>query len=225
MKLSHIFILPLPVSSLFIFNQEKNMTSGKPERHEKRMKRKKEIIDANIESANKERGIIIIHTGNGKGKSSSAFGMVARSLGHNMRVGVVQFIKGAIETGEEAFFRRFPEEVEFHVMGDGYTWDTQNLEQDIKTANKAWAQAVKMLNDDSFDLLIFDELNIALNQKYLSVEQIINDLQQRPHMQHVVITGRGAPQALIDAADTVTEMKDIKHAYRAGIMAQKGVEL
>lgn len=201
------------------------MNSGKSERHEKRMKRKKEIIDANIEKANKERGIIIVHTGNGKGKSSSAFGMVARSLGHNMRVGVVQFIKGAIETGEEAFFKRFPDEVEFHVMGDGYTWDTQNLEQDIKTARKAWAQAVKMLKDDSFDLVVLDELNIALNQKYLPVEEVIKDLQQRPHMQHVVITGRGAPQALIDVSDTVTEMKDIKHAYRAGIMAQKGVEL
>ncbi len=201
------------------------MNTEKSERHEKRMKRKKEVIDANIESANIERGIIIIHTGNGKGKSSSAFGMVARSMGHNMRVGVIQFIKGAIETGEEAFFRRFPDEVEFHVMGDGYTWDTQNLEQDMKTASKAWAQAVKMLNDESFDLVIFDELNIALKQKYLSVDEVISDLQKRPHMQHVVITGRGAPQALIDVADTVTEMKDIKHAYRAGIMAQKGVEL
>ena len=201
------------------------MDSEKSARHEKRMKRKKEVIDASIESANKERGIIIVHTGNGKGKSSSAFGMVARSLGHNMRVGVVQFIKGAIETGEEAFFNRFPDEVEFHVMGDGYTWDTQNLEQDIETANKAWAQAVKLLGDESIDLVILDELNIALKQKYLSVEKIIEDLQKRPHMQHVVITGRGAPQELIDASDTVTEMKDIKHAYRAGIMAQKGVEL
>ena len=201
------------------------MDSEKSDRHEKRMKRKKEIIDASIEKANEERGIIIVHTGNGKGKSSSAFGMVARSLGHNMRVGVIQFIKGAIETGEEAFFRRFPDEVEFHVMGEGYTWDTQNLEQDIKTARKAWAQAVKMLNDESFDLVILDELNIALNQKYLPVEEVIADLQKRPHMQHVVITGRGAPKELIDASDTVTEMKDIKHAYRAGIMAQKGVEL
>lgn len=201
------------------------MDSGKSERHEKRMKRKKEIIDASIERANKERGIIIVHTGNGKGKSSSAFGMVARSLGHNMRVGVVQFIKGAIETGEEAFFRRFPEEVDFHVMGDGYTWDTQNLEQDIATASKAWAQAAKMLSDESFDLIILDELNIALKQKYIPVEQVIADLQKRPHMQHVVITGRGAPQELIDVSDTVTEMREIKHAYKAGIMAQKGVEL
>jgi len=201
------------------------MDTGKSERHENRMKRKKEVVDAGINRANEHRGIIIVHTGNGKGKSSSAFGMVARSLGHNMRVGVIQFIKGAIETGEEAFFRRFPEEVEFHVMGDGYTWDTQNLEADIKTARKAWAQAVKMLSDESFDLIILDELNIALNQKYLPVEEIIADLQKRPHMQHVVITGRAAPQALIDISDTVTEMKDIKHAYRAGIMAQKGVEL
>jgi len=201
------------------------MDSEKSERHEKRMIRKKEIVDAGIERANKERGIIIVHTGNGKGKSSSAFGMVARSLGHKMRVGVVQFIKGAIETGEEAFFRRFPDEVEFHVMGDGYTWDTQNLEQDISTAKKAWAQAVKLLSDETIDLVVLDELNIALKQKYLSVEEVISDLQNRPHMQHVVITGRGAPQALIDVSDTVTEMREIKHAYKAGIMAQKGVEL
>lgn len=201
------------------------MDQEKSERHQKRMKRKKEVVDAGIERANQTRGIIIVHTGNGKGKSSSAFGMVARSLGHNMRVGVIQFIKGAIETGEEAFFRRFPDEVEFHVMGDGYTWDTQNLEQDIKTARKAWAQAVKLLQDESFDLVVLDELNIALNHKYLPVDEVIKDLQQRPKMQHVVITGRGAPQAIIDAADTVTEMREIKHAYKAGIMAQKGVEL
>ena len=201
------------------------MDQEKSERHEKRMKRKKEVVDAGIERANQTRGIIIVHTGNGKGKSSSAFGMVARSLGHNMRVGVVQFIKGAIETGEEAFFRRFTDEVEFHVMGDGYTWDTQNLEQDMKTARKAWSQAVKLLQDESFDLVVLDELNIALNHKYLPVDEVINDLQQRPKMQHVVITGRGAPQAIIDAADTVTEMREIKHAYKAGIMAQKGVEL
>lgn len=201
------------------------MDTEKSERHEKRMKRKKEFVDAGIKRADKARGIIIVHTGNGKGKSSSAFGMVARSLGHNMRVGVVQFIKGAIETGEEAFFRRFPEEVEFYVMGEGYTWDTQNLEQDIKTAEKAWAKAVELLSDESIDLVILDELNIALKQKYLSVETVIADLEKRPHMQHVVITGRGAPQALIDASDTVTEMREIKHAYKAGIMAQKGVEL
>ena len=201
------------------------MDSDKSARHTNRMKRKKEIIDAGIERANKERGIIIVHTGNGKGKSSSAFGMVARSLGHNMRVGVIQFIKGAIETGEEAFFRNFPDQVEFHVMGDGYTWDTQNLEQDIKTARKAWAQAKKMLEDESFDLLVFDELNIALNQRYLPVDEIISDLEKRPIMQHVVITGRAAPKELIETADTVTEMREIKHAYKAGIMAQKGVEL
>ena len=201
------------------------MDPDKSARHTNRMKRKKEIIDAGIERANKERGIIIVHTGNGKGKSSSAFGMVARSLGHNMRVGVIQFIKGAIETGEEAFFRNFPDQVEFHVMGDGYTWDTQNLEQDIKTARKAWAQAKKMLEDESFDLLVFDELNIALNQRYLPVDEIISDLEKRPTMQHVVITGRAAPKELIEVADTVTEMREIKHAYKAGIMAQKGVEL
>ncbi|MCF6299295.1 MAG: cob(I)yrinic acid a,c-diamide adenosyltransferase [Thiomicrorhabdus sp.] len=201
------------------------MDTEKSERHEKRMKRKKKLVDAGIKRANKERGIIIVHTGNGKGKSSSAFGMVARSLGHNMRIGVVQFIKGAIETGEEAFFRRFPEEVEFHVMGEGYTWDTQNLGQDIKTAEKAWKKSVELLSNESIDLVILDELNIALKQKYISVETVIADLEKRPKMQHVIITGRGAPQALIDASDTVTEMREIKHAYKTGIMAQKGIEL
>jgi len=199
--------------------------ADKSARHEKRMKRKKEIVDAHIKSANKEQGIIIVHTGNGKGKSSSAFGMVARSLGHKMHVGVVQFIKGAIETGEEAFFRAFPDQVEFHVMGDGYTWDTQNLEQDIKTAEKAWAQALKMLQDEKYDLVVLDELNIALSQKYLNIKKVIQDLENRPHMQHVVITGRGAPKELIEISNTVTEMREIKHAYQSGIMAQKGVEL
>lgn len=219
---SFLFFL---IASISYMSNILMIDTEKSARHEKRMKRKKEFVDAGIERANKEQGIIIVHTGNGKGKSSSAFGMVARSLGHNMHVGVVQFIKGAIETGEEAFFRRFPDEVEFHVMGDGYTWDTQNLEQDIKTASKAWNKARELLTDDKFDLVVLDELNIALSQKYIPIETVIKDLNNRPFMQHVVITGRGAPQALIDSSNTVTEMREIKHAYKAGIMAQKGVEL
>ena len=197
----------------------------KNQRHEDRMAKKKVVVDEKISKADKEQGVIVITTGNGKGKSSSGFGMVARSLGHDMKVGIVQFIKGSYSTGEEAFFRRFPDEVEYHVMGDGFTWETQNREQDIKTATLAWKQARRMLNDKNFDLILLDELNIVLKYQYLAIEEVINDLQNRPEMQHVVITGRGAKSELIEIADTVTEMKDIKHAFRSGIKAQKGIEL
>lgn len=197
----------------------------KNQRHENRMAKKKAVIDEKIKKADKEKGVIVITTGNGKGKSSSGFGMVARALGHNMKVGIVQFIKGAFSTGEEAFFRRFPDEVEYHVMGDGFTWETQNREQDVKTATLAWEKAKRMLSDDSYDLILLDELNIVLKYQYLPVAEVIKDLQSRPEMQHVVITGRAAKDELIEIADTVTEMKDVKHAFRSGIKAQKGIEL
>ncbi|MFK5915224.1 MAG: cob(I)yrinic acid a,c-diamide adenosyltransferase [Woeseiaceae bacterium] len=199
--------------------------ADKNERHEKRMAKKKEIIDEKIKNSDKDKGVIVITTGNGKGKSSSGFGMVARALGHGMKVGIVQFIKGAMSTGEETFFRRFPDEVEYHVMGDGFTWNTQNREQDVGTATLAWGKAKKMLSDESYDLILLDELNIVLKYQYLPIEGVINDLKNKPEMQHVVITGRGAKEELIDIADTVTEMKDVKHAFRSGIKAQKGVEL
>ena len=194
------------------------------ERHRVRMERKKAIIDAQIASANKQIGIIIVNTGNGKGKSSSAFGMVARALGHNMKVGVVQFIKGAMATGEEQFLRRFPKEVSFHTMGEGYTWETQNRERDIEKAMLAWEQAKRFLGDPGYGLVVLDELNIALKYRYLDVENVINDLLARPQMQHVVITGRGAPPELIAIADTVTDMTVVKHAFKAGIAAQLGTE-
>ena len=194
-------------------------------RHRRRMARKKAVVDAGIERATEERGIVIVLTGNGKGKSSSGFGMVARALGHGMKVAVVQFIKGSFSTGEEAFFRRFPDEVEYHVMGEGFTWETQDRSRDIATARKAWDLAVEFLRDETIDMVLLDELNIVTRLGYLPVDEVIAALEGRPEMQHVIITGRGADQALIDHADTVTEMRDIKHAYRAGIKAQKGVEL
>lgn len=194
------------------------------ERHRQRMERKKAIIDAQIASANKQIGIIIINTGNGKGKSSSAFGMVTRALGHGMKVGVVQFIKGAMSTGEEQFLRRFPDEVSFHTMGEGYTWETQNRERDMEKAALAWEQARRFLADPAYGLVVFDELNIALKYRYLNLETVINDLLARPPMQHVVITGRGAPPELVEIADTVTEMNVVKHAFKAGIAAQLGTE-
>ena len=197
---------------------------GINERHRARMERKKAIIDAKIAAADKKIGIIIVNTGNGKGKSSSAFGMVARALGHGMKVGVVQFIKGAMSTGEEQFLRRFPDEVSFHSMGEGYTWETQNRERDIVKAQQAWELARSFLRDPSYGMVVLDELNIALKYRYLDVHAVIADLLERPIMQHVVVTGRAAPQELIDVADTVTEMNVVKHAFKAGIGAQAGTE-
>lgn len=202
----------------------KNNDQNKDARHNDRMQRKKNIVDAAIKKATIDRGVLVVNTGNGKGKSSSAFGMVARALGHDMRVGVVQFIKGSYSTGEEAFFRRF-DEVDYQVMGEGFTWETQDRQRDIDAANKAWAHAQRMLSSTDYDLVVLDELNIVLKYRYLELNNVLDTLQSRPQQQHVVITGRAAPNALVDIADTVTEMRDIKHAFKAGICAQKGIEL
>ena len=199
--------------------------AGRDARHKARMVRKKEVVDAKIAAAQDERGVIVVTTGNGKGKSSSGFGMVVRALGHGMRAGVVQFIKGAQPTGEEMFLRRFPDECAFHVMGEGYTWDTQDRARDVAKAEAAWEVARGMLRDPSIGLVLLDELNIALKLHYLDVEQVVADLRARPPMQHVVVTGRGAPPALVEAADTVTDMVPVKHAFQQGIKAQRGVEM
>lgn len=198
--------------------------SGRAERYRTRMQRQKEVVDAAIARADREKGLLLILTGNGKGKSSSAFGMLARALGHGMRAGVAQFIKGRSDTGEEAFFRRQPDVV-WHVLGEGFTWDTQNLERDTETAERGWAVVQKMLSDPALDLIVLDELTYPLKFGWLDLTVVLNDLKNRPPMQHVVITGRGAPEALCEAADTVTEMTDVKHAFRAGIQAQKGIDL
>ena len=193
-------------------------------RHKARMQRKKAVIDEKVAEAQDEYGLLLVHTGNGKGKSSSAFGMVARALGHGMKVGVVQFIKGAASTGEENFFRRFPDEVRYHVMGEGFTWETQDRQRDIAKAREAWAVAAELLADPEIGLVVLDELNIALKYGYLDLDPVLADIESRPMLQHVVVTGRGAPPKLIEAADTVTEMSLVKHAFKAGVKAQKGVE-
>ena len=198
--------------------------SDDPERHSKRMQRKKAVIDAQIEAAQIERGVLVVTTGNGKGKSSSGFGMVARALGHGMKVGVVQFIKGSQMTGEEQFFHRFPGEVTYRVMGEGFTWETQDKARDIAMAQAAWAEARKLLRDEGIGLVLLDELNIALKLRYLDLPTVLADIAARPAAQHVVITGRGAPAELVAAADTVTDMTPVKHAYAAGIKAQPGIE-
>ncbi|MHA6638797.1 cob(I)yrinic acid a,c-diamide adenosyltransferase [Stutzerimonas frequens] len=199
-------------------------SSERDDRHKARMQRKKALIDEKIAEAQDEYGLLLVHTGNGKGKSSSAFGMVARALGHGIKVGVVQFIKGAASTGEEAFFRRFPDEVRYHVMGEGFTWETQDRQRDIAKAREAWAVAAELLADPEIGLVVLDELNIALKYGYLELAPVLADIESRPLLQHVVVTGRGAPAGLVEAADTVTEMGLIKHAFKAGVKAQKGVE-
>ena len=201
-----------------------NESSERDARHKARMQRKKALVDEKIAEAKEEYGLLLVHTGNGKGKSSSAFGMVARALGHGIKVGVVQFIKGAASTGEESFFRRFPDEVSYHVMGEGFTWETQDRQRDIAKAQEAWTVAAKLLADPEIGLVVLDELNIALKYGYLELEPVLVDIESRPLLQHVVVTGRGAPPGLIDAADTVTEMSLVKHAFKAGVKAQKGVE-
>jgi len=200
-------------------------SSERDARHKARMQRKKAVVDEKIAEAQDEYGLLLVHTGNGKGKSSSAFGMVARALGHGIKVGVVQFIKGAASTGEESFFRRFPDEVRYHVMGEGFTWETQDRQRDIAKAKEAWNVAAQLLADPEVGLVVLDELNIALKYGYLELDPVLADIESRPLLQHVVVTGRGAPPGLIEAADTVTEMSLVKHAFKAGVKAQKGIEL
>ncbi|TDX29497.1 cob(I)yrinic acid a,c-diamide adenosyltransferase [Modicisalibacter xianhensis] len=192
--------------------------------YRQQMARKKRLIDARVNKADRDQGVLLVNTGNGKGKSSAGFGVIARALGHDMSVGVVQFIKGAFSTGEETFFRRLPD-VDYHVMGEGFTWETQDRERDIAAARRAWGQAARMLGDTRYGVVLLDELNIVLDKTLLPLDEVLDALRRRPRMQHVIVTGRRAPQALIDLADTVTWMKMEKHAFKAGIRAQKGMEL
>ena len=190
----------------------------------KRMQRKKEYIDSRIEEANIDKGIIVLLTGNGKGKSSSALGMVCRALGYDMKIGIAKFLKGVQDTGEDAFLAKQPN-VQTIAMKTGFTWDTQDKEYDTSMAVETWSEAEKYLCDESIDLVVLDELTYMISYKYLNEQQILDALSNRPKDQHVVITGRAASQSLIDIADTVSEVKDVKHAFRANIKAQKGIDL
>ena len=191
--------------------------------HEERMQKKKTVIDSKIADAQEERGVLVINTGNGKGKSSSAFGVVARALGHGLKVGVVQFVKGRSDTGEEAFFRQQPN-VAWHVGGEGFTWETQDKERDAKAAQAAWEVASSHLSNPEIGLVVLDEMTYAFKYNWLDLDAVITKLLARPQMQHVIITGRGAPQALRDAADTVSEIGNEKHAFQSGIKAMPGLE-
>ena len=192
--------------------------------HQARMQRLKASVDRRIAAAQEEKGLLIVYTGAGKGKTTAALGMAIRCLGHGMNVAVVQFIKGAIDTAEERILKSFGNQVVFLRMGEGYTWETQNRERDRHVAQEAWAEAEKILHDPAFGMVILDELNIAIQHEYVSLDQVLTAVAQRPPMLHVVMTGRGAKPELIEAADLVSEMKMIKHPFRKGIKAQQGVE-
>lgn len=203
------------------------MTDETSEQHKERMVRLNEIKDRQLAEANIEKGLIIVHTGAGKGKSTAAFGMAIRSLGQGMKVGIVQFIKGAIPTGEAAFIDKiasagFP--IEMHTLGEGFTWKTQDRDRDIATAAKGWAKAMELMDDPTFDMIILDELNIATKYEYIAPSTVVETLKKKRPMLHVVITGRNASAELLEIADLASEMKVIKHPYAHGVKPQRGVE-
>jgi len=193
------------------------------DKHQQKMKKRKEVLDAKIAKATEERGVLILMKGNGKGKSSSAFGTMARALGHQQKAGVIQFIKGRKHTGEFLFFKDHPQ-VDFNVMGHGFTWETQDKQKDIEAAKKAWVKAKSMLEDPTLNILIFDELSYMFKYGYLDVIPVVEALQNRPKHQNVIITGRTMTVELQEIADTISIVQDEKHAFRQGVKAQAGIE-
>ncbi|WP_139976137.1 MULTISPECIES: cob(I)yrinic acid a,c-diamide adenosyltransferase [Brucella/Ochrobactrum group] len=193
-------------------------------RHADKMRKKKAARDKIQATKTEEKGLVIVHTGKGKGKSTAGFGMVFRALGHGMKIGVVQFVKGSWDTGERWVLEKFPEQVTISALGEGFTWETQDRTRDIAMARGAWEQAKTMILDESYDMVLCDELNIVLRYDYLPVEEVIEVLKAKPEMKHVIITGRNAKDELMEAADLVTEMEMIKHPFRSGVKAQKGIE-
>lgn len=195
------------------------------EQYRRKMQRRQEVQQQRIAERTVEKGLVIINTGNGKGKTTAALGMVLRSLGHGYKVAIVQFIKGAWEPAEKAVLERFGDQLTFHAMGEGFTWDTQDRDRDTQTAQTAWETALGYIQNPEYKTILLDEVNIALKHGFLSVDQVLAGLAEKPEMTHVILTGRGAPQALIDQADLVTEMTLVKHPFREqGVKAQPGIE-
>lgn len=192
--------------------------------HGDKMQQKRAARARMMADKTNEKGLLIVHTGPGKGKSTAAFGMVLRALGHGMRIGIVQFAKGSWDTGERWVLERFPDQVTLHALGEGFTWETADRARDIRAAEAAWDKATAFLNDPAYDMVLLDELNIVLRYDYLSQETVLPVLAARPAGQHVIVTGRNAKDALLEAADLVTEMRLVKHPFKAGIKAQAGVE-
>ncbi len=193
-------------------------------RHAEKMAKKKAARDRMLAGKTIEKGLLIVHTGKGKGKSTAAFGMVLRAVGHGMRVGVVQFVKGKWATGERTVLERFPDQVEFHALGEGFTWETQDRERDIASARTAWEAAKRLIDDPDVRMVLLDELNIVLRYGYLPLEEVVEYLRNKPADTHVIVTGRNAADELVDAADLVTEMTMVKHPFREGVKAQAGIE-
>jgi cob(I)alamin adenosyltransferase len=202
----------------------KEIDEAAAERHRTKMANRKAVQDAEVAEKTQEKGLLIVHTGPGKGKSTAAFGLALRMLGNNRRVAVVQFIKGAWSTGEQPALAVFGDRVVWHTMGEGFTWETQDLKRDVAAAEKAWEKAQELMADETIGLVILDELNIALRYDYLDLDKIVAALQARRPDLHVVVTGRNAKPALIEAADMVTEMTLVKHHFKAGVKAQAGIE-
>lgn len=195
------------------------------EQYRKKMQRRKEVQDQRIAQAVPTKGLIVVNTGNGKGKTTAALGMVLRSLGHGYKVAIVQFIKGAWEPSEKRVFSNWQDQLEFHAMGEGFTWETQDRDRDLDKAQAAWEKSLEYIRNPDFRLVLLDEINIALKMGYLQVEQVLAGLAQKPETTHVILTGRGAPAALIERADLVTEMTLVKHPFRdQGVKAQPGIE-
>ena len=195
------------------------------DQHRQKMERRKEVQDQRLAGMTEEKGLIIVNTGNGKGKTTAALGMVLRSLGHGYRVAIIQFIKGAWEPAEKAAFSHWSEQLEFHAMGEGFTWETQDRDRDTQKAQEAWETALTYIQNPDFKLVLLDEVNIALKLGYLTIEQVLAGLAQKPTDSHVILTGRGAPKELCDQADLVTEMTLVKHPFREqGVKAQPGIE-
>ncbi|WP_295805765.1 cob(I)yrinic acid a,c-diamide adenosyltransferase [uncultured Nitratireductor sp.] len=202
----------------------REIDANEAERHKAKMIKRKAVQDAEVGDKTVEKGLLIVNTGPGKGKSTAAFGLALRMLGHGRRVGVVQFIKGAWHCGEKDAFAAFGDRVSWHTMGEGFTWETQDLERDIAAAERAWGKAEELMADPTIGLVVLDELNIALRYDYLDLERVAKALTDRREDLHVVVTGRNAKPALTEAADLVTEMGQMKHHFAAGVKAQKGIE-
>ncbi|QJR04741.1 cob(I)yrinic acid a,c-diamide adenosyltransferase [Sphingobium yanoikuyae] len=200
------------------------MVERTDEQHAEKMKKKQAAHDKIMATKTQEKGLLIVHTGKGKGKTTAALGMVVRMIGHGKKVGVVQFVKGAMTTGEKAVFDAFPDQVEFKPMGEGFTWNTQDRSRDIALAREAWDEVKRMVADPDYAMVLADELNIVLRYDYLPLDEVLSVLTGKEEMKHVVVTGRNAPEALIEAADLVTEMTMIKHPFRSGVKAQAGIE-
>ena len=192
--------------------------------HAEKMRKKKEARNRMLATKTEERGLLIVHTGKGKGKSTAAFGMVFRAIGHGFKVGVVQFVKGAWGTGERDVLLKFPELVTITAMGEGFTWDTQDRQRDLAAARAAWEEAKRMIADPAYKMVLLDELNIVLRYDYLPLDEVLEVMRHKPRDTHVIVTGRNAKDELIEIADLVTEMTEIKHPFRAGVKAQAGVE-